>query len=81
MTCEKFVIGPRRVVEVEADLVSVTFLYHNIIEEGRANKVCLYFNDSTWTYDAVARMSNRMGNTLRELGVELSGAPRLNRSA
>lgn len=45
------------------------FLYHNL-EEGRANKVCLYFNDSTWTYDEVARMSNRMGNILRELGVE-----------
>ena len=46
------------------------FLYHNL-EEGRENKVCLYFNDQTWTYAETARMSNRVGNALRELGAEL----------
>ena len=46
------------------------FLYHNL-EEGRENKVCLYFKDQTWTYAETARMSNRVGNTLRELGAEL----------
>ena len=46
------------------------FLYHNV-EEGRDNKVCLYFKDETYTYGDAARMSNRTGNTLRELGVEM----------
>jgi benzoate-CoA ligase family protein len=46
------------------------FLYHNL-EEGRENKPCLYFNDKTFTYAETARMSNRTGNALRELGVEL----------
>jgi benzoate-CoA ligase len=46
------------------------FLYHNL-EEGRESKVCLYFKDQTYTYDYAARMSNRTGNALRELGVEL----------
>jgi benzoate-CoA ligase family protein len=46
------------------------FLYHNL-EEGREHKVCLYFNDQTWTYGEAARMSNRAGNALREVGVEL----------
>src|SRR5438445_10084421 len=46
------------------------FLYHNL-EEGRENKVCLYFKDHIWTYAETARMSNRVGNTLRELGAEL----------
>ena len=46
------------------------FLYHNL-EEGRENKVCLYFEDQTWTYGEVARLSNRTGNALRELGVEI----------
>jgi benzoate-CoA ligase len=45
------------------------FLYHNL-EEGRESKVCLYFQDQTFTYGDTARMSNRVGNTLRELGVE-----------
>src|SRR5712691_11982280 len=46
------------------------FLYHNL-EEGRENKTCLYFNDKTYTYGDTARMSNRAGNALRELGVEI----------
>src|SRR5918997_4428199 len=46
------------------------FLYHNL-EEGRENKVCLYFEDQTWTYGDVARLSNQTGNALRELGVEI----------
>ncbi|MGZ5482602.1 MAG: AMP-binding protein, partial [Pyrinomonadaceae bacterium] len=46
------------------------FLYHNL-EEGRENKVCLYFKDQTYTYGDAARMANRTGNALRELGVEM----------
>ena len=46
------------------------FLYHNL-EEGRENKVCLYYQDQTFTYGEAARMSNRVGNGLRELGVEI----------
>jgi benzoate-CoA ligase family protein len=45
------------------------FLYHNL-EEGRENKVCLYFEDQTYTYGETARMSNRAGNALREFGIE-----------
>lgn len=46
------------------------FLYHNL-EEGRENKVCLYFEDQTYTYGETARSSNRVGNALRELGIEI----------
>jgi len=46
------------------------FLYHNL-EEGRENKVCLYFKDQTYTYGEAARMSNRVGNALREAGVAM----------
>src|SRR5689334_3584948 len=45
------------------------FLYHNL-EEGRENKVCLYYEDRQWTYGDVARLSNRTGNALRELGAD-----------
>ena len=45
------------------------FLYHNL-EEGRENKVCLYFEDQTYTYGETARLSNRVGNALREFGIE-----------
>src|SRR5260370_7011055 len=46
------------------------FLYHNL-EDGRENKVCLYFKDQTYTYGDAARMSNRVGNALRACGVEI----------
>ncbi|HJU53106.1 MAG TPA: benzoate-CoA ligase family protein [Pyrinomonadaceae bacterium] len=46
------------------------FLYHNV-EEGRENKTCLYYQDETFTYGEAVRMSNRVGNALRELGVEI----------
>jgi benzoate-CoA ligase len=44
------------------------FLYHNV-EEGREGKVCLHFEDETFTYGEAARRSNRAGNALRELGL------------
>ena len=46
------------------------FLYHNL-EEGRENKTCLYYEYDSWTYGEVARMSNRTGNALRDLGVRI----------
>jgi benzoate-CoA ligase family protein len=46
------------------------FLYHNL-EEGRENKVCLYFDDQKFTYGDSSRMANRAGNALRELGVDV----------
>lgn len=46
------------------------FLYHNL-EAGREHKTCLYFEEQSFTYGDVARMSNRVGNTLRDLGVHI----------
>lgn len=46
------------------------FLYHNL-EEGRENKVCLYYEDQSYTYGDIARMSNRTGNALRQLGADI----------
>jgi benzoate-CoA ligase family protein len=46
------------------------FLYRNL-EEGRENKICLYYEDQTFSYGDTARMANRVGNALRELGVEV----------
>ena len=46
------------------------FLYKNL-EEGRENKVCLHFEEQVWTYGETARMSNRAGNALRKLGLDI----------
>ena len=46
------------------------FLYHNV-EEGRENKVCLYYEDRSWTYGDAVRLSNQTGNALRDLGLDI----------
>ncbi len=46
------------------------FLYHNL-REGRGEKTCLYYKDQSFTYAQVAEMSDRVGNVLTELGVEI----------
>lgn len=44
------------------------FLDSNI-EAGRANKICLYYKNQTYTYWDVYQETNRVGNVLRALGV------------
>ncbi|MDT7604655.1 MAG: hypothetical protein QOF61_2652, partial [Acidobacteriota bacterium] len=46
------------------------FLYHNV-EEGRENKVCLYYADQKFTYGDAVRLANRAGNALRDFGVRV----------
>src|SRR4051795_2768411 len=46
------------------------FLYHNV-DEGRGNKVCLYFEDRSWTYADTVRWSNKSGNAFREAGLDM----------
>ena len=46
------------------------FLYHNV-DEGRENKVCLYFEDREWTYGDVVSLSNKTGNVLRDVGLDI----------
>jgi len=46
------------------------FLYHNV-DKGRENKVCLYFEDRTWTFGDVVKLSNKTGNVFRNLGIEI----------
>jgi benzoate-CoA ligase len=46
------------------------FLYHNV-EEGREAKTCLYYQEERYTYGEAARLSNRAGGALRELGLRM----------
>ncbi|HEY7543600.1 MAG TPA: benzoate-CoA ligase family protein, partial [Blastocatellia bacterium] len=46
------------------------FLDHNI-EEGRGDKVAVYYRDEQYTYSQVQQMAARCGNALLQLGVEM----------
>ncbi len=47
-----------------------TFYLDRNLEEGRADKPALYYGDRPYTYKGVDVLANRVGNVLRELGVE-----------
>ncbi len=47
-----------------------SFLLDRHLQEGRGNKVAVYYKDQAFTYDQVVRNANRVGNFLKDLGVE-----------
>lgn len=48
-----------------------TYFLDRNIEEGRGDKVAVYYRDGQYTYADVQRLTNRCGNALRALGVEM----------
>src|SRR5436305_7547187 len=48
-----------------------TYYLDDRIKEGRGDKVAVYYEDQKYTYADVQRMTNRMGNVLLNLGVEM----------
>ncbi len=47
-----------------------SFLLDGNLEAGRGATTALYHNDDTYSFDDLWRLTNRIGNVLRELGVE-----------
>ena len=45
------------------------FLDHNL-QEGRGTRPAIHYQDRTFTYAQVAELANRVGNGLRELGIQ-----------
>ncbi|MDP6842464.1 MAG: AMP-binding protein, partial [Rhodospirillales bacterium] len=55
---------------IPEDLNLGSFILDINLEEGRGAKTALYHGDDIYTFDDLWRLTNRMGNVLRELGVE-----------
>jgi benzoate-CoA ligase family protein len=39
--------------------------------EGRGDRIALYYNDASYTYSNICTLTNKVGNALRNLGVEI----------
>src|SRR5260370_33905724 len=50
--------------------VATAFVDRNL-EEGRGSKSAIYFEGDSYTYAQIAELANRVGNGLRDLGVDL----------
>ncbi|HEU5198294.1 MAG TPA: AMP-binding protein, partial [Ktedonobacterales bacterium] len=46
-----------------------TFLDRNV-EEGRGERVAVFYEDERWTYRQIQTLANRVGNALRASGIE-----------
>lgn len=53
----------------EINIASV-YLEQNIVR-GLGDKIAVYFRDETYTYNQIASLSNKVGNVLKDLGVEV----------
>src|SRR5579863_9584937 len=49
---------------------ATAFLDHNIAE-GRSSKIAIYHEGQTYSYAQIAELANRVGNGLRELGLDM----------
>ncbi|MEW6731698.1 MAG: benzoate-CoA ligase family protein [Acidobacteriota bacterium] len=58
-------------VEFPEQFNMATYFLESNLAAGRGDKVCLYYQDKTYTYRQIAEETNRVGNVLRELGVEM----------
>lgn len=57
-------------VNIPEEFNVAAFLLDRHLEEGRANKTAVYYEDKVITYAELAEMANRFGNALLKLGVE-----------
>jgi benzoate-CoA ligase len=57
-------------IEIPEKVNITSYYLDSNLQRGKTDKIALYYNDSTFTYGEIASLTNRVGNVLRELGVE-----------
>jgi benzoate-CoA ligase len=58
-------------IEIPEKFNMAQFYLDRNIEAGRGNKVAIHFRDETYSYAEIVSLSNKVGNVLKELGVEI----------
>ena len=57
-------------VDIPTNLNIATEYLDRNIEQGRGEKIAVYYRDETFSYNRIVSLSNQVGNLLRDLGVE-----------
>ena len=58
-------------VDIPEQLNLASFYLENNIERGLGDKIAVYYKDETYSYSQISSLSNKVGNILKELGVEV----------
>ncbi len=61
---------PQRNIPIPEQLNLATYYLEDNIAAGRGNKVAIYYNDERHTFNDLVRLTNKVGNVLKDLGVE-----------
>ncbi len=59
------------VIEIPRQFNAAAEFVDRHVDEGRGNRIAIYFEDRTYTYRQVQELVNRVGNALEALGVEM----------
>lgn len=62
--------GPEISIHVPEQLNLTSYFLEDNISQGRGDKVALYYRDEKYTFNDLCALTNRVGNVLKELGVE-----------
>jgi len=63
-------LKPTRYVKWSDELNLTTLLVERNIERGRGQKVAIFTGDKSITYNELSRLSNKLGNSLKKLGIK-----------
>ncbi len=58
-------------IEIPERINLASYYLDSNLEAGRANKTAVYFEGKKFSYQDMATLANRVGNVLRDLGVEI----------
>ncbi len=61
--------GPAIDVKIPEDLILSNFYLEDNLALGRGEKIAAYYGDETYTFSELCRLSNKVGNVLKDLGV------------
>ncbi len=62
--------GPAFDVEIPEDLTLSNFYLEDNLVRGRGEKIAAYYEDEAYTFGALCQLANKVGNVLKDLGVD-----------
>lgn len=65
------IVAPTPAITIPDQFNIAASILDRNIAEGRGAKTAIYYQDQTYSYAQIATMSNQLGNSLLELGVEM----------
>src|SRR4030067_1337860 len=70
MEVRKMSVGTYQILPLPQELNMASYILDENIKAGRENRIAIYCQGETYTFNDLCTLTNQAGNTLKELGVE-----------